>query len=146
MDHVAIMKKEWGLLAKILSGEKTLESRWYKARKSPWDRIKAGETVYFKDSGAPVTAKAQVSRVLQFEGLTASKVSGIIDRFGKDIGIGPGDWDSFKKLLAGKKYCLLISFTHVEPVTPFEIDKKGYGLQSAWLVTEGIERLKKTSR
>lgn len=146
MEHVAIMRKGWGFLPKILSGQKTIESRWYLTRRPPWNHIKVGETVYFKDSGSPVSLKAQVSRVLQFEGLTPSKVSEILDRYGRAIGIDPRDRDNFKKSLAGKKYCLLIFLIHVEPVTPFEIDKKGYGLQSAWLVTEGIERLKKKPR
>ena len=29
MQHVAIMKKSWGLTDKILSGQKKIESRWY---------------------------------------------------------------------------------------------------------------------
>lgn len=33
MEHVAIMKKSWGLTRKILSGEKTIESRWYRFRR-----------------------------------------------------------------------------------------------------------------
>ncbi len=145
MDHVAIMKKEWGLLPKILSGEKKIESRWYRTRRSPWNEIRSGDTVYFKDSGAPITVKAQVTNVRQFEGLTASKVAGLIDQYGGVDGIGLDNRDNFKKLLCDKKYCLLIFFDHVESVTPFEIDKKGYGLQAAWLVTENIESLKKTS-
>ncbi len=146
MDHVAIMKKEWQLLPKILSDEKKIESRWYRTRRSPWNEIRSGDTVFFKDSGAPVTVKAQVTKVRQFEGLTASKVAGIIDQYGGAGGIGLADTEKFKKLLRDKKYCLLIFFDHVESVTPFEIDKKGYGLQAAWLVTENIERLKKTAR
>lgn len=142
MDHVAIMRREWKLLSKILSGQKTIESRWYKARKSPWDRIKAGETVYFKDSGSPVTVKARVFKVLQFEGLIPPTVGKLIDQYGGAIGIDLGDRDNFKKSLADKKYCLLIFLNHVESLAPFEIDKKGYGLQSAWLMTESIERLK----
>lgn len=30
MEHVAIMRKSWGLTDKILSGQKKIESRWYK--------------------------------------------------------------------------------------------------------------------
>ncbi len=66
MDHVAIMKKSWGLLPKILSGEKKIESRWYKFKRSPWDKINTNDTVYFKDSGDPVLIKAKVSKFLQF--------------------------------------------------------------------------------
>ena len=45
MIHIAIMKKEWGLLEKILSGEKIIESRWYLNRSSPWGKIKKGEEI-----------------------------------------------------------------------------------------------------
>jgi hypothetical protein len=64
MQHIAIMKKSWGLLSKIISGEKKIESRWYMAKCAPWDRIGAGEIVYFKDSGCPVTIKTKVSKVM----------------------------------------------------------------------------------
>lgn len=66
MEHLAIMKKSWKLTEKILSGEKKIESRWYKSKRVPFGRISAGETVYFKDGGEPVTIKAEVEKVLQF--------------------------------------------------------------------------------
>ena len=70
MEHVAIMRKSWGLTQKILSGKKKIESRWYKVKYAPWDRIKFGEIVYFKDSGEPVTIKTEVEKVIQFSDLT----------------------------------------------------------------------------
>ncbi|MDO8559127.1 MAG: hypothetical protein Q7R84_02240 [bacterium] len=39
MEHLAIMKKSWGLTEKILSGQKKIESRWYLSKRSPWDTI-----------------------------------------------------------------------------------------------------------
>ena len=69
VDHVAIMKKQWGLTEKVLTGEKTVESRWYKTKHTPWDKIKAGDSLYFKDSGEPVIVKAKVAKVLQFANL-----------------------------------------------------------------------------
>ena len=77
MDHVAIMKKSWGLTEKILSGEKKIESRWYMIRCAPWDRIKGTDTVYFKNSGEPITIKALVTKVLQFSDLNQKKVKEI---------------------------------------------------------------------
>jgi len=32
MEHVAIMRKAWGLTDKILSGQKKIESRWYSVK------------------------------------------------------------------------------------------------------------------
>ena len=62
MDHVAIMKKSWKLTEKILSGEKKIESRWYKSKYPPWGKIKKGDIIYFKDSGEPVSIKAKVEK------------------------------------------------------------------------------------
>lgn len=73
MDHVAIMKPSWGLLPKILSGQKVIESRWYSTRHLPWGKINPGDTTYFKNSGGPVTIKARVDKVLSFENLTPPK-------------------------------------------------------------------------
>ena len=70
MEHVAIMKRSWGLIPKILNGSKTVESRWYQRRYAPWNKIKKGEKIYFKDSAEPVTIKAEVSKVLQFSDLS----------------------------------------------------------------------------
>lgn len=80
MEHIAIMKKSWGLLPKILSGEKKIESRWYMAKCTPWDRIETGDIVYFKDSGSPVTIKARVIKMIQFSNLTPVLVKKIIDK------------------------------------------------------------------
>jgi len=43
--HVAIMRKGWGLTGKILTGEKTIESRWYMNRYRPWGAMAAWLTV-----------------------------------------------------------------------------------------------------
>ena len=59
MDHLAILAKKRNLLPKIISGEKTIESRWYKFKKTPYNNISIGDTVYFKDSGEPANVKAR---------------------------------------------------------------------------------------
>jgi ASC-1-like (ASCH) protein len=74
MEHLAIMKRSWNLTSKILSGKKKVESRWYKTKHPPWDLIKSGDVVYFKDSGEPVTIKAEVEKVRQFSDLSPAKV------------------------------------------------------------------------
>ena len=95
MEHIAIMRKSWGLTPKILSGQKKIESRWYKVRYKPWDSIKSGDIVYFKDSGEPVTIKATVGKVIQFSDLTPSKVKGILKKYGKADGIEQGQIKDF---------------------------------------------------
>lgn len=107
MEHVAIMKKSWGLTGKILSGEKKIESRWYSVKYSPWDKIKKGEIVYFKDSGEPVKLKAEVSSVIQFSDLSSQKVKEILDKYGNDDGLKKEKIPEFFEWFKNKKYCML---------------------------------------
>ena len=146
MEHVSIMKKSWGLTEKILTGEKTVESRWYKAKYAPWDKIKPGDTVYFKDSGEPVSVRAEVVKVLQFDNLTAEKIEQILSEYGKaDLGtkhILP----EIREYVSGKNYCILVFFNNVEKIEPFDIDKTGFGAMSAWITVDNINQLKKQNR
>ena len=148
MDHVAILrkaniKKGDDLLGDILVGTKTIESRWYVNKVAPWGKIQAGDVVYFKESGRPVTAKAKVEKVLQFENLSESVVQEIIDKYGTKIAPGTSReeflaWATEQK---NKRYCILIFLKNVTKVEPFEINKKGFGISSAWLVVKDIAKL-----
>ena len=146
MDHVAIMKKSWRLLPKILAGEKTIESRWYQTKHVPWDKIGAGDTIYFKNSAEPVTAKAKVSEVLQFQDLTPATVGKILDEYGAQDGIPKGKSPKFFELFKNKKYCLLIFLKEVQRIKPFNVNKSGFGAMSAWISVGQIEGLKRQTR
>jgi ASC-1-like (ASCH) protein len=142
MEHVAIMRKSWGLLPKILFGEKKVESRWYKNKYPPWNNIKEGELIYFKDSGCPVSLRAEVDKILQFSELNPNKVKEILDKYGKEDGLEINEIPKFFELFKDKKYCMLIYLRNVEEIEPFDINKKGFGLMSAWLTLENVEKIK----
>lgn len=133
MVHVAYMKKSWGMMPKILSGEKSIESRWYQNKRAPWGKIKAGETVYFKNSGEPVTIKAKVHKVLKFESLTPQKIKVILEKYGRADGIAQDKILFFEDLFANKKYCLLIFLKNPKKVRPFFVSKGGFGAMTAWI-------------
>ena len=143
MDHVAIMKKSWGLLPRILEGAKTIESRWYKARVAPWDRIQRGDTLYFKDSGAPVTLKSTVTKVLQFEVERENEAIDITKRFASGLGFSCIP-DVILSYISGKRYGILVFFDSVKKVKPFNIDKAGFGMMSAWISVPNIRSIKHT--
>ena len=107
MEHVAIMRKSWGLTEKILTGRKKIESRWYKVKYPPWNVIKSGDVVYFKDSGEPVTIKTEVGKVIQFSNLTHQKVKDILDKYGKADGLGIDDIPKFFEMFKNKKLLLI---------------------------------------
>src|SRR6266566_1121077 len=73
MDHIAFMQKSWGLTEKIVTGQKIIESRWFNVKYAPWERISAGDTIYFKNVGEPVTIQAEVEKVLYVSDLTPKR-------------------------------------------------------------------------
>ena len=142
MVHVAIMKKSWGLIPKILAGQKTVESRWYRNKCRPWGQIAIGNEIYFKDCGEPVSVKAKVTKVIQLADLTPAKTKEILAKYGqKDLGLSKNIPSEIKNYFKNKKYCLLVFFDRVQKIKPFNIDKTGFGLQSAWLTVEKIESI-----
>lgn len=142
MEHIAIMKKSWGLTDKILNGQKKIESRWYKVKYQPWDEIKEGEVVYFKDSGEPVKLRAEVEKVIQFSGLTPRKVSEILEKYGNDDGLERNKIPEFFKRFKDKKYCMLIFLKNPLEIEPFEIDKTGFGAMSAWITVNSVSKIR----
>jgi hypothetical protein len=138
MQHVAIMKKSWGLLPKIVSGEKTIESRWYQSRRAPWGRIKQGETIYFRNSGEPVTLVAQAAEVMQFTIQNLRDARRITKQYGKEIGLlhpDPATWGTLPR------YCILVRLKDAKVIKPFHIDKTGFGSAAAWLTAEKFKKM-----
>lgn len=42
-----------------------------------------------------------------------------------------------------KRYCILIFLDDIVKIKEFNIDKKGFGMQCAWLIVDDIEKIKK---
>ncbi|MBR9677031.1 hypothetical protein GOV04_02725 [Candidatus Woesearchaeota archaeon] len=141
MEHLAIMKKSLDYLEKIKSGEKVIESRWYSSRISPWNKIRKGDFVYFKNSGCAVTLKSKVKKVIQYDDLTPNKIKVVLSEFGKDIGIK--DLKTFFEEVKSKRYCILIFLENIKEISPFFIDKIGFGIMSAWISIENINQIKR---
>lgn len=139
MEHLAILSKKRKLLNKILTGEKTIESRWYKSKKAPFGNISSGDIVYFKESGCPVSVKARVKNAITYKNLNHVMINQIIKEYGKYIGVDL----EFAKEVEDKKICILVFLDNPKKIEPFEIDKTGYGLMSAWIVVEDIRDLEK---
>lgn len=140
MEHLAILDKKRKLLTKILTGEKTIESRWYKSKVAPWGNIKAGEIIYFKESGDPVRAKAEIAEVMQFY-LPQTDIPDLLEKYSKKICF-TGPMPELIAWCRERKYCILLCLKNVEPIEPFEINKKGFGLMAAWISVDKIERIK----
>jgi len=137
------MRKSWGLTQKILSGKKKIESRWYLNRYRPWNSIGDNDTIFFKDSGSPITLMAKVDHVLQFEKLTPGKASKLLHTYGNKDGIPSNMIKKYYEIFKDKRYCILIFLKDVRSIKPFDIDKTGFGNMSAWITVDDIEKIKK---
>lgn len=139
MDHLAILRKNLHLLPRILHGEKTIESRWYKTRRKPFNVIKQGDTIYFKESGDSVSLKSTVKNVIQYENLTEHAIYDLLHVYEKELCI---DADNYYNNIKDRRYGILIFLENVETIDPFQIDKTGYGYQSAWICIENISKIR----
>ncbi len=137
MDHVAIMNPKIGAIERILGGEKKIETRWYKNKIAPWNKIRAGDKIYFKYSGKMVTIRATVERVMQLEINNINQVKEIIDKF-KQIDIINTDYLRWAR---GKRYGILIWLKDAQAVKPFGIDKTGFGAAAAWMCVNNIKKV-----
>lgn len=144
MEHLAILDKKRKLLTKILTGEKTIESRWYKSKVTPWGNIKAGEIIYFKESGDPVRAKAEIAEVMQFF-LPQTDISDLLEKYAKDICF-TSPMPELISWCNQRKYCILLRLKNVELIEPFEINKRGFGLMAAWITVDTINSIRKFYR
>lgn len=137
------MTKKLGLIDAILEGKKTIESRWYKTKRSPWNMISEGETVYFKDTGGPVRAKATVKTVLQFSNLDQNDIQRISEEYASQIMMKS---DQLIQQHQTKKYCILVFLQDAQSVKPFHIDKTGFGNMTAWITVDDIKKIKMKSK
>ena len=137
MEHMAILSKKRKLLNKILSGEKKIESRWYKFKRAPFGCISEGDIIYFKESGEPVTIKARVEKFQVYDNLNPAVINNIIKEYGNLIGVDSG----FAEEVINKRFCILIFLKDVQKIKPFNINKKGYGLMSAWISVDNINKI-----
>lgn len=142
MDHIAIMKKSWGLIPKILDGRKKIESRWGINKCAPWGKVKLGDTIYFKNSGEPVTAVAKVSRIQEFENLNTKKIREILEKYGGDDGISVSSLEETIKWVRKKRYCTFIYLKNPKTIKPFNIDKTGFGAGATWISVSNIDKIK----
>lgn len=141
MHHVAIMNRSWKLIPKILSGEKTIESRWYKTKRIPWNSVKNGDTIFFKDSGDLVTLQATVGRVIQIEDYTQQQLRFILKKYGGSPGICFSKPRLAYAWAKDKNYAILIFLKDPRPVKPFQITKAGFGSGCAWITVKNIKEI-----
>lgn len=141
MDHVVYLDAKEKELHKLLNGEKTMIIRGAAGRKLPHGRVYPCEILWFIENSGDglVRSRAIVKEVFNSEKLTEQESKSIISENQTKLCLTPNQ----VKRWGGKRYLVLIEVENVQEVTPFAIDRSGYGNMDDWLPAENIERIKK---
>lgn len=127
MKHIAIFRQPF--FDMVLSGEKTIESRWSMNRIAPYNKVKIGDKLLLKLTGMPVTATAKVKDVKFYE-LTPEIADDIKLKYGKQIGTDKFEnWENFRQ----KKYCTLVWLDDVKTTKPQRVQRSN---GAGWIVVK----------
>jgi ASC-1-like (ASCH) protein len=106
--HIAVLLRPY--IDLILRGEKSVECRLTMQARDPFERIEAGERIYFKQSAGPYAATALVEHVLFESDLSPRRISDIKRDYNHLI---RGE-ESFWRLKRHARYCSLIWLREVQ--------------------------------
>lgn len=141
MDHVVYLDTKANELEKLLDGSKTMIIRGAAGRKTPYGRVKEGDTLYFIRNNAEgvVKAKGIVESVFNSDKMSIEESVALVKKHQDKLQLSN---TQFKKW-AGKRYIVLIGLRKIEEVKSFAIDKSNYGNMDDWLPVEKIEKVQK---
>lgn len=100
--HLAIFKGNGAEL--VLTGKKTVESRFSSKKSPPFGVISSGDLVYIKPSGKDIIGEFRVKKVIFFDGLTLEDMEMIKKTFGEAIAQSNEYWKDKER----SKYATLI--------------------------------------
>ena len=137
--HLAILSPGW--IELILSGDKTIESRFSKRRSAPFGKVSEGDVVFMKESGGLVKGAFRVGKVDTIEKLTYELRIAIDASFREQIFGTPYFTEHYDKWKASKHATLIHIAETLEYNTPFAIEKRD---PRAWVVYNHISDFTKT--
>lgn len=129
MKHLAIFKGEGA--EKILTGKKTIESRFSRAKIAPFGVISKGDLVFIKQSGGAIIGQFRVKKVFYLDGMDEKDFTRIREEYGEQISADTTYWKGKK----GARYGTLIFIGDsarfiTSPIKPIKKDLRG------WMVLE----------
>jgi len=126
--HVAILMKPY--IDLLLSGRKTVESRLTRNALPPFNTVKPGERIYFKQSAAPFRAMGVAKDVVCAERLTPQDIARLKRKWNDEV---CGD-DSYWQQKRESRYATFIRLADIEPIDFSPPFKPSRG--PAWFVLE----------
>ncbi len=132
MKHLAIFSKGVGDL--ILSGKKSIESRFSKSKIAPFGAVSAGDLIYIKPSGEEIIGQFRVKKVIFYDGLNREDILKIKEEFGQQILADETYWQSRLNCKYGTLIFIGDSSRFI--TAPFKYPKKDL---RGWVVLNGTK-------
>ena len=125
----------------ILSGEKTVEARLYKSARAPVGRVRAGEVIWFKQSGGPYRARGVVTEVHEQRLESPACVEALRERYDPLVR-GNGEYWVAK---AHARHAVFVSFADLERVDdgPSLEHLSGMARRAGWHVLPAGEAVRR---
>lgn len=115
--HLAIFAEPF--LSMVLSGEKTIESRFSRNRCAPYGQIGDGDIILVKEVSGPICGITLARRTWCYD-LISEPIENIRQRFGDGIRADEEFWRSRSDAL----YATLIELEAAFPIAPVSCDKR----------------------
>lgn len=115
--HLAIFSEPF--LSMVLTGKKTIESRFSRNRCAPYGDIDGGDIILLKGVAGPICGLVLARRTWHYD-LGNEPIESIRKRFGAGIGAGDEFWSS----RADAQYATLIELDAPTPIAPVSCDKR----------------------
>ena len=120
MKHLAIFKGEAG--EQILSGKKTIESRFSKRKSLPFGAVSSGDLIFIKPSGKDIIGQFRVKKVIFFDNLEAGDIREIRERWEKELAVNGSYWKGKEAARYGT--LIFIGDSNQFLTSPVKISKK----------------------
>ncbi len=115
--HLAVFSEPF--LSRVLSGEKTIESRFSRNRCAPYGEINGGDIILLKEVAGPIRGISLARRAWYYD-LSAEPIGRIRDQFGDNICADDTFWASRADAL----YATLIELDETAPLKAVRCDKR----------------------
>lgn len=139
MDHIVLLEPGADMIAQIKSGKKTYVLRGGMGKKIPYGKLQEGETLYFAEEASvpEVQARATVSRLVQTDKLGREQSVALVSGFADKIKSAAEEGK-----YAGKRYLVLVEFTNLDTVEPFQVNRQKTEGEEDWLLARRIDLVK----
>lgn len=137
--HLAIFTRN--AIKAIVSGQKTVETRFSKKKIAPFGMINSGDIVYMKPPGEELAGQFVATKIISIEGLDSKDWEWIKQEFGNKISFGSvAEMKNYFKEHEASKYVSIIAISKVEQfiTSPIKIIKRDL---RGWLVIDNEKHI-----